>query len=229
MRIMIIDTETTGLLPKIFELTKSNLNLLPHIVQFSYIIYDTEKNNIIKMVDHIIKLPENIIISEENSNIHKITNEISQSKGNEINFVLCEFIENFKKTELTIGHNLEFDLNMIKIELLRASNILNDNDDNKIIYFDFLKTFIDLTKLYCTMKNSIHICNIKTKTKTGKEYIKFPKLNELHITLFNSAPRNLHNSLNDVLICLRCYYMLEHKVDIIEIDDVVKSLLIELI
>ena len=29
--------------------------------------------------------------------------------------------------------------------------------------------------------------------------------------LFNSPPKNLHNSLNDVLICLRCYYMLEHK------------------
>ena len=143
--------------------------------------------------------------------------------------MLDEFIEDFKNTDLTIGHNLEFDLNLIKIELLRATSILDDNNNNKILYFDFLKSFIDLTKLYCTMKKSIYICNIKTKTKTGKEYVKFPKLNELHITLFNTVPRNLHNSLNDVLICLRCYYMLEYKVDIIEIDDVVKSLLINLI
>ena len=73
------------------------------------------------------------------------------------------------------------------------------------------------------------MCNLKTISKYGKEYVKFPKLNELHMKLFNSQPRNLHNSLNDVLICLRCYYMLEHKVDIIEIDSEIKSLLIDLI
>jgi Fe-S oxidoreductase len=47
--------------------------------------------------------------------------------------------------------------------------------------------------------------------------------------LFNSSPRNLHNSLNDVLICLRCYYMLEHKIDIMEINEEIRALLIELI
>ena len=47
--------------------------------------------------------------------------------------------------------------------------------------------------------------------------------------LFNSPPRNLHNSLNDVMICLRCYYMLEHKIDITEIDSEIKRLMIDLI
>jgi hypothetical protein len=84
-------------------------------------------------------------------------------------------------------------------------------------------------ELYCTMQKSIELCNLKMKTKYGKEYVKFPKLSELHMKLFNSSPRNLHNSLNDVLICLRCYYMLEYKVDIIEIDNEIKSLLIDLI
>jgi hypothetical protein len=79
------------------------------------------------------------------------------------------------------------------------------------------------------MQKTITLCNLKTVSKYGKEFLKFPKLNELHIKLFNSSPRNLHNSLNDVLICLRCYYMLEYKVDIIEIDSKIKSLLIDLI
>jgi hypothetical protein len=87
----------------------------------------------------------------------------------------------------------------------------------------------DSHELYCTMQKSIELCNLKMKSKFGKEYLKFPKLNELHIQLFNSSPKNLHNSLNDVLICLRCYYMLEYKVDIIEIDSEVKSLLVDLI
>ena len=35
---------------------------------------------------------------------------------------------------------------------------------------------------------------------------KFPRLNELYSTLFDSAlPIDLHNSIVDVLVCLRCF------------------------
>ena len=224
MLILILDTETTGLLPKGIVLKNENLHLLPYIVQFSYIIYNTETSQIIQMVDHIIKMPVNIIISEENSNIHKITNEISQSKGIEIKLAIDEFIQNLVNIDLIIAHNLEFDFNIIRIEIFREA-LLDNTAENRIAFLD---SFID-NKLYCTMKSSINLCNLKIKSKNGKDYLKFPKLNELHIKLFDCSPRNLHNSLNDVLICLRCYYMLEYKVDIIEIDNEIKELLNDLI
>jgi DNA polymerase III epsilon subunit-like protein len=140
--------------------------------------------------------------------------------------------------DLIVGHNLSFDINMLKVELMREiGQVINTT--NKRQFSQLLDSLNDMNQesqkspespnLYCTMLNSIELCNLKMKTKYGKEYLKFPKLSELHMKLFNSSPRNLHNSLNDVLICLRCYYMLEHKVDIIEIDDEIKSLLIDLI
>ena len=122
---------------------------------------------------------------------------------------------------------------MLKVELMREINSQNNNLYNKRQFSQLLENLDDLNQdskeIYCTMKKTVELCNIKTTSKYGKEYVKFPKLNELHMKLFNSPPRNLHNSLNDVLICLRCYYMLEHKVDIIEIDSEIKSLLIDLI
>ena len=134
--------------------------------------------------------------------------------------------------DLIVGHNLSFDINMLKVELMRE--ISNQNNlSGKREFSQLLDSLNDINpespELYCTMMKSIELCNLKTVSKYRKEYLKFPKLNELHMKLFNSQPRNLHNSLNDVLICLRCYYMLEHKIDIIEIDSEIKSLLTDLI
>lgn len=233
MKIAVFDTETTGL-PKSKLINEITLQLWPYIVQFSYIIYDTELQKIIKTVDLIIKIPENINISDEVSDIHGITNFISQTSQHKIEDALVNFSNDYLNynIDLIVGHNLSFDINMLKVELMRE--ISNQNClYNKRMFLQLLENLHDLNQdskeIYCTMKKTVELCNIKTTSKYGKEYVKFPKLNELHMKLFNSSPRNLHNSLNDVLICLRCYYMLEHKVDIIEIDSEIKSLLIDLI
>jgi len=234
MKIAVFDTETTGL-PKTKIINDLSLHLWPHIVQFSYIIYDTKLKKIIKTVDLIIRIPENINISDEVSEIHGITNFISQTSKYTIENALIEFSNDYLNynIDLIVGHNLAFDINMLKIALIREiSNTTNLSD--KMSFSQLLENLNEpipeeCPKLFCTMKQSIELCGLKTISKYGKEYNKFPKLNELHIKLFNSSPRNLHNSLNDVLICLRCYYMLEYKVDIIEIDSEVKNLLIDLI
>ena len=55
MRVLIFDTETTGL-PLSKLLSQDTLHLWPHIVQFSYIIYDTDLNSIVEVLDYIIKM-----------------------------------------------------------------------------------------------------------------------------------------------------------------------------
>jgi len=236
MKIAVFDTETTGL-PKTKIINDETLSLWPHVVQFSYIIYDTELKKIIKTVDFVIKIPENINISDEVSDIHGITNFISQNSLFKIEDALLLFSNDYLNygIDLIVGHNLSFDINMLKVELMREISPIIDTI-NKRQFSQLLDSLNDMNQespespnLYCTMQKSIELCNLKMKTRYGKEYLKFPKLSELHMKLFNSSPKNLHNSLNDVLICLRCYYMLEHKIDIIEIDDEIKSLLIDLI
>ena len=234
MKIAVFDTETTGL-PKSKLINELTLHLWPYVVQFSYIIYDTELKKIVKTVDLVIRIPENINISDEVSDIHGITNFISQSSQHTIEDALTHFSNDYLNygIDLIVGHNLSFDINMLKVELMREINKDQNNLYNKRMFLQLLEALdcmnSDSKELYCTMQKTITLCNLKTVSRYGKEFLKFPKLNELHIKLFNSSPRNLHNSLNDVLICLRCYYMLEYKVDIIEIDSKIKSLLIDLI
>ena len=213
MRVLVFDTETTGL-PDSKIINPDTLNLWPHIVQFSYLIYDTYENEIIKIKDFIIKLPENIKIPEESTNIHKITNEISLKSGLNLIDVLIEFFQDLKNIDKIIGHNVYFDINMIKVELLRIIyRNLFINEPNKI-YRDYLYCITNFKNICCTLKDSIDLCNIKSINKYGKEYLKYPKLVELHQKLFNIIPNGLHNSLNDILVTLRCYMMLKFNIDL---------------
>lgn len=214
MRVLVFDTETTGL-PKTKIINPDTLHLWPHIVQFSYIIYDTTENEIIETTDNIIKLPENIIISVESSQLHGITNEMSCKSKNYIHDILIKFFKDLKTIDKLIGHNIYFDINMIKIELLRI--IYKNTFINKCskIYKDNLFYITNYKNICCTLKDSIELCNIQTTNKYGKSYLKYPKLSELHEKLFNSVPNNLHNSLNDILVTLRCYMKMKYNVDLL--------------
>jgi hypothetical protein len=76
---------------------------------------------------------------------------------------------------------------------------------------------------FCTMKMGINRCNIlKANRFTGKMEQKWPKLIELHKTLFNTEPKNLHNSLIDVIVCFRCFYTLTYDIDPVETNEQMK-------
>lgn len=217
MRIIVFDTETTGL-PKTKFISPDTLDKWPYIVQFSYVIYDTNLNDIIEVNDDIIKMNENIIIPEDSISIHKITNEISQEKGKKIDIILNTFMEDLNSSDMLVGHNISFDINMIKVELLRLiyKRDSNNSEEEMKNYKENLYLLTNFKNIYCTMQNSIELCDIKTLDKYGKEYVKFPKLIELHNKLFNTNPNNLHNSLNDILVTLRCFMKLKYNKDLIE-------------
>jgi len=212
MRVLIFDTETTGL-PQTKIINQEYINKWPYIVQFSFIIFDTELNQIILSNDYIIKL--DTVIPEESIKIHGITNEISREKGINIENVLNEFFYYLREVDLLVGHNVSFDINMIHIELLRIIN-------NKKYPQAHIKAFkLDLhllanyKNIFCTLQESIDLCNIKAFDKFGREYTKFPKLLELHIKLFDSIPQNLHNSFIDILVTLRCFMKLKFSRDLL--------------
>jgi hypothetical protein len=77
-----------------------------------------------------------------------------------------------------------------------------------------LHLLTNFKNICCTLKDSIKICDIKAIDKSGKSYLKYPKLVELHEKLFETIPNNLHNSLNDILITLRCFIKLKYDIDV---------------
>jgi DNA polymerase III epsilon subunit-like protein len=212
------DTETNGLLPKKITIEPKNLHIFPHTVQLSYALYNTTNDKLIKMRDFIIQIPSNIIISEECSKIHGITNEISQTRGVNIMDAIDEFIQDFNGSNMIIAHNMAFDSTLIEVEILRIIDNKTVSASKKKYYTEFIHTLKTNKNLYCTMQESIDMCNIKAYYKDGREYVKYPKLAELHEHLFQSVPKNLHNSMNDVIVCLRCFYKMIFDIDVLTVN-----------
>ena len=111
-----------------------------------------------------------------------------------------------------------------KVELLRIiyGNILINEPSN--IYKNDLFYITNLKNICCTLQDSIKFCNIQAISKYGKSYLKYPKLIELHQKLFNTTPNNLHNSLNDILVTLRCFMKLKFNIDLIDNCETFKNL-----
>lgn len=218
MRILLFDTETTGL-PSSRIISPDTLHMWPHIVQFSYIIYDTELNTIVEMFDYVVKMKKDIVIPEDSIKIHGITNEMSIRIGVPIEEILNEFFYYLKTVDEIVGHNIAFDINIIRVELLRLINSTYEQlPKNEITIQKYnLHAITNCKNLYCTMQESIDLCNIQVVSKYGKSYLKFPSLLELHEKLFTSAPQNLHNSLNDVIVTLRCFIKIKFQKDILDI------------
>jgi DNA polymerase-3 subunit epsilon len=190
MRVLIFDTETTGLSPK--NTPTNQTDKWPYIVQISWVIYNDETKQIEEDKDYIISLGTHIPIPAESTAIHGITGEISRAKGVHIDCALFDFKHAAYKCGKLVAHNIEFDKNMIQVEFYRAR----------------LFNTILPPQEYCTMKKGTPICKLSKVWSDGSTSFKYPKLVELYYALFGAdapAPEGLHNSKVDVDLCLKCY------------------------
>ena len=65
------------------------------------------------------------------------------------------------------------------------------------------------------MQEGTDLCKIVAYTKVDKrEYIKFPTLTELCKHLFGYEPKNMHNAMNDVIVCFQCFYKMRFDLNI---------------
>ena len=208
MKILVFDTETTGLPVRgssIYELNK-----WPHIIQLSYILYDISKNEVLVEKDEYIKLNPTVTIEPESIAIHKITREILDEKGIHIKSALSTFNKYMRSCDIVVGHNISFDKRMIFVECIRQKM------DQQFTNFE--NNIQKHKPEYCTMKNTTELCQLTKTNAVNKTYNKYPKLVELHEKLFpdKKAPQNLHNSMVDILYTLKCYIKIITNEDITE-------------
>jgi len=104
---------------------------------------------------------------------------------------------------------------MIHTELERNKATIQEKCPYYSCIFDPTFNTINNIDTFCTMRVGRKVCQIERLDKKGKVYFKPPKLVELYEHLFGqgSAPTNLHNSLMDAYVCLRCFVKLRFKFD----------------
>ena len=206
MLILCFDTETTGL-PQGRHISIYETEKWPHIVQLSFVVYDTEKKEVVQEYDEIVKIAENVELTPKSVEIHGITRDVIEKRGIPIEKALYAFKCALRTSDCSIGHNLSFDKRLLIVESIRNKGF--DANDDSVVQLRFNKEF-------CTMLNSVDVCKIKMLRKdgSGSFYYKYPTLLELHEHLFQTKPHNAHDSKVDVIVCLRCYCKLELKYDL---------------
>jgi DNA polymerase III epsilon subunit-like protein len=213
--VLVFDVETTGLIPRKLsnELFDIPVSKYPHIIQFSYSLYDTMNNTMEYSSDSYIDIPNDIIISEFVTNLTNIDKDICIKEGKNIVDVLIEFYSFYKKSNVLVAHNIEFDSEMIMIEVQRNREEILKRAPECLMLFNPIYERMNNIERYCTMLKGINICNIKSESITeGKPpRKKWPKLNELHEFLFyGEKVEGLHNSMVDVNTTLKCYLKMRH-------------------
>lgn len=251
VKILVFDTETTNipplfpgqtwnerneygkklLKPEHIDQWKEVLHLWPHIIQFSYIFYDTEVPKDAKIFNKYIDITydDNIVISEGSVAIHHITKEkiagMSSKEKTTIKETLHEFLVDLKNADVVVGHNVEFDRKMVVAELLRMS------EDVSIV--------MDDSKFACTMIDTTEICKLQIKIdykdkKTGelKSFykIKSPKLTESYKYFFGYDPNPdaLHDAIADVVLCLRIFVKYKYDKDVCGTNSMITRRIIKL-
>jgi len=201
MKIIVFDTETTGL-PESRNTSILETDKWPHVVQISWILYDTDACTVINMQDHVITCP--IPIPLEASLIHGITDKLVRRKGVSITFALDLFDHDLLNADLVVAHNISFDKRMCMVEAIRLKRK------------QYFTTNGVRKPEYCTMHQTKDLCALERTSLKGFVYNKYPTLAELHYKLFNCLPKGTHDSMADVLICLRCYVYVNGAVDVIK-------------
>ena len=219
MKILVFDTETTGLPEK--DASIYDQEKWPYIIQLSYIYYDLLKNEA-TIRDSYVKINNSIVIPEASYNKHHLTMDILNEKGNNIIPLLREFNLFLESADIIVGHNLSFDKKLVMVECFR--NKINPK------FVKFRGNNLIRKEEFCTMKKTTKFCNIKRINKnTLKEYNKTPSLLELYQILFpdKPIPNELHNSLVDILVTFKCFMKFKYDLNICLVNEKINNLCVK--
>lgn len=198
-RAIVLDLETTGL-P-----TMKGFNVFhdPHhhqasydtarVLQIAWQVVDVSATGDFKVVtqeNHYILPTGQFYIHPKASLIHGITLFDIKTKGNDLSDVLRHLQRDLDGVSTFVGHNVEFDFNVLVSELLRI------DAQHQLV------PLLSSLRRVCTMHASTAYCAF---FRPGGGY-KWPKLEELFFRLFPTGKfLDAHNALGDVITTTRCY------------------------
>jgi len=195
VKVFVFDTETTGFINK----KDPNLDNQPQVIQFAGILWEIKENQETwiwewkeeKRVDILIN-PEKPIPFASSQVHHLYDIDVKDKKNFEQQYE--EIIKLINEPDVIVGHNIEYDENMIKLELRRLEKEYEYRPKQVV----------------CTMNESTNFCKLPKRDDKAKWY-KRPKLGELHKVLFKEYFIWAHDAMVDVEATVKCFVELVNK------------------
>ena len=189
MKIFVFDTETTGFINK----KDPDLNNQPQIIQFAGILWEIKENKEKWIWEWKEEKRVNILINPEkpipfaSSQVHHIY-DIDVKWNKNFSQQYNEILKFINYPDIIIGHNVEYDENMLKLELKRLG-IEHEYKPKQVI---------------CTMNESTNFCRLPKRDEKAKGF-KRPKLGELYKILFKEYFIWAHDAMIDVEATLKSF------------------------
>lgn len=187
--ILVFDTETTGLVQ---WTSPSDDPSQPHIVDIAATLFDGTGLEVARY-DAIIN--PGVEIPEEVARLHGITTEIAQAEGIKPDHAFVSFMDLVARADLIVGHNVSFDIRMVRI---LAARVTGEKWDNP------LPTF-------CTMRRTTNICRIIGPKARHPQDWKWPTLIEATRHFFNEDHEGAHRARPDCDASARIYFHLKEQ------------------
>lgn len=193
MKAFVFDTETTG-----FSVKGGTLDQQPYIVQFAGILGNVSKENGFEEIERInLLVKPRISIPFGASQVHGIYDK-DVANAPYIEDVATQILRFLNTSDAVVGHNVEYDEQVIKDELARIGRPGE---------YQPLKSI-------CTMRSSTDFCKLQ-----GRGFsFKAPKLNELYKHLFGNWFEGAHDAMVDVEATAKAFGELV-KLGIIEVEE----------
>lgn len=183
MKIFVFDTETTGFINK----KETDLNKQPRIVQFAGILWELHDGTFTETERVNILINPGIPIPFDSSQVHHIY-DIDVKDAPKIDKVIDKIMYYINEPDVIVGHNIEYDESMVKLELKRMKQEYRYTPKQVI----------------CTMKTTVDYCAIQWNWAR----FKYPKLWELHKKLFDQYFVWAHDAMVDVEATTRSFVKL---------------------
>lgn len=186
---LIFDTETTGL-PIRYDAPLTDLDNWPRAVQVAWQLH-AQDGSLIEAQDFVIE-PDGFDIPYNASKIHGISTAVAHHFGKPLATALKSFKEAVKQSQYLVGHNVQFDINILGAEYLRVEGV---NPFEGMLSVD-------------TSEEGRNYCQLAGGKGGG---FKIPKLAELYEKLFEESFAEAHNAIADVEATTRIFLELLRK------------------
>ena len=173
MKLLFFDTETTGL-PKFCAPATAFPNNYPDIVSIAWCVCTHDQTVLSK--EYYLVIPE-WDIPQGSIDVHGITEQMA-THGRTLKYVVEAFLRAFNEADVIVGHNVEFDVNVLHNALKWRLHMPQR-----------LKK-----RQFCTM--------VFSRIEGKKQFT----LEELYMSLFGTLPEGTHNAEHDTQITQACFF-----------------------
>lgn len=188
------DTETT-------DLPRPHLELdhvaQPHLLQFAGVLFDESGKELDRLFTKVRPSPAALLSSHAYA-AHGISLEEAFHCGVEVSEVFRWFTAASKRSACIIGHNVQFDLQIMAIAAARLGE----------------SGWSAPAQTFCTMTQSTPLVNLPPTLRmmaAGRFHPKSPSLSECVRHFFGEEHSDAHDAVADVRACIRIFLHLSRK------------------